>query len=545
MFTIKFYKNSAEKNRLNKIDYLTDEVSLSGSLRGGTSIISPSFEIEYDSVPDFNYCYIQSFNRYYFVVNIISQANNLWLIQLSVDVLMSFKNKISQLDVILNRTADANYYNPEIADNKLPTEYKTVITKTNYPNINEFFDTAGFDDIYVINVTSNESDILGDHALYVRVYDTIKIPNREYSVIQSYNNIIFTNQIGIYYLSKLIFSDDSLASFIKNIIIFPLKLIPNPYMMFREGTISVDLYDPDIQSDYGFIRYVDGIKLGNSFHQFTIEQSIHSDMYSIKPQYDNIFHIATVKPTRQYNNFLDFEPYTKLSLILPYYGEVDLNTVEVYDKDIGIYYVLNYTNGHAMIFICNDTDKIVLDSYDCQLGIQVALNASNALQVAANHEYYKNTLVNSEIRAAGDAVNSIGGGLGQMFGGNLIGGIGRVVGGTAKAGANAAQAGADYTYNEKMNRPKATSVGTTDGNEAWYGESEVILVRQTYEYIVPDNYDSLIGRPSNKKATIGNVDGFLTVSSVHVENIPTATDDELSEIEQLLYSGIINEVDES
>lgn len=99
---IRLYVNSSEKNQIGKL--LSSELILSGSLRDTSSIINPIILIQADNISNYNYVYIAEFNRYYFMQNIISIRTGLWQIELSVDVLESFKNEIKKLSVILKNT---------------------------------------------------------------------------------------------------------------------------------------------------------------------------------------------------------------------------------------------------------------------------------------------------------------------------------------------------------------------------------------------------------------------------------------------------------
>lgn len=108
------YKNTAESNRVDKTSYLTKVTDVYGTLREETSITSPSFNIEYSKVPDFNYIYIPKFSRYYFVTGITSVDNNLWRISCSVDVLMSYKSYILNLNAHVDR--NEQFCDPMIPD---------------------------------------------------------------------------------------------------------------------------------------------------------------------------------------------------------------------------------------------------------------------------------------------------------------------------------------------------------------------------------------------------------------------------------------------
>ena len=92
--------NSSERQAINKS--LDSGTTLTGSLRNESSVINPSFIIEHENPSGFNYCYIADFGRYYFITNITSIRAGIWKIDCSVDVLMSFKTDILNLDVIVS-----------------------------------------------------------------------------------------------------------------------------------------------------------------------------------------------------------------------------------------------------------------------------------------------------------------------------------------------------------------------------------------------------------------------------------------------------------
>ena len=91
---IRLYKNYCEDNVVQKQTLLQSVGVISGVFRDDFSVISPSVIIEYDQFPNFNYVYVEAFNRYYFVRDITSIRKNLWEIDLSIDVLMTYKRAI-------------------------------------------------------------------------------------------------------------------------------------------------------------------------------------------------------------------------------------------------------------------------------------------------------------------------------------------------------------------------------------------------------------------------------------------------------------------
>ena len=99
---IHLYVNSSEKNQLGKT--LGSEIVLTGNLRDEASVTNPVILIQADNVSGYNYAYVKEFNRYYFIRNMVSVRTGLWRIELSVDVLESYKTEIKKLSVILRDT---------------------------------------------------------------------------------------------------------------------------------------------------------------------------------------------------------------------------------------------------------------------------------------------------------------------------------------------------------------------------------------------------------------------------------------------------------
>lgn len=109
-FTISLFKTASENNRVVKT--LTDEKQLSGELRNQTSVLNPSIRIESaDNISAYNYAYISEFGRYYYITDIVSVRTNCWIVSLRCDVLMSYKDEIQGLNVILNNTQETGLSN--------------------------------------------------------------------------------------------------------------------------------------------------------------------------------------------------------------------------------------------------------------------------------------------------------------------------------------------------------------------------------------------------------------------------------------------------
>lgn len=88
-----FYKSTNEVNSFPKT--LTDGVAISGSLRSECDILNPVIEFEGIGVSiPYNYCYIPTFKRYYFITEAKSVRNGILELSMHVDVLQSWANEI-------------------------------------------------------------------------------------------------------------------------------------------------------------------------------------------------------------------------------------------------------------------------------------------------------------------------------------------------------------------------------------------------------------------------------------------------------------------
>lgn len=94
--------NNSEKNKINKS--LTAGVTLSGTLRNESNVVTPSIIINIDNPTIYNYAYIEDFGRYYFITDYISLRTGIWQINLKSDVLMSFKDSILASPVLISNS---------------------------------------------------------------------------------------------------------------------------------------------------------------------------------------------------------------------------------------------------------------------------------------------------------------------------------------------------------------------------------------------------------------------------------------------------------
>ncbi len=149
---IYLYSLNSEKNVVNKSLILRGVIS--GEFRSQINIKTPLLVIQKVDVT-FNYVYISSLNRYYYVDSVDLLKNTVTL-SLSEDVLMSHK------DLILTQTAfierQESEFSPDVVDNNYILDYEPDITFTELTfaeyNIFNFSISSSTYGSYVITVVS-------------------------------------------------------------------------------------------------------------------------------------------------------------------------------------------------------------------------------------------------------------------------------------------------------------------------------------------------------------------------------------------------------
>lgn len=89
------YNTEDEPNVMNKNLVLIDEYDITLKDDSSVSAITLRLKDKRDNLNEIaNYAYIEEFGRYYFISAMVSANNEMWILQLSVDVLESFKEDV-------------------------------------------------------------------------------------------------------------------------------------------------------------------------------------------------------------------------------------------------------------------------------------------------------------------------------------------------------------------------------------------------------------------------------------------------------------------
>lgn len=560
MFSIKLYNNIAESNRLDKTNYLQVQYEINGVLRDGCSIIDPIFIVQTtDSIIlNRNYAYISEFKRYYFITNITFLTNSLVELQMHVDVLMSFKEEIINLTGLLNRTSNPNLTSNDVIDKNLPfTRDITIYTFEipPYPGFHDFYADNPLNDYFyptvALTTLSKKKANVGGQQPVNNLYkygDIVNFNGSYEYVINNTNDGVFIfrlygatpGDIADALNDAIVwFADDAngRGSFLFNIFIYPFDI---------DNVVNSTYLEP-VDNDFNNFKvpYNDTIQnFGDSYHVFL------SFLNSESQQRPSFYY--TYKYNRYFNDFRDFEPFSKIEIMLPFDKsvEIDINNLIDYPY-INIVYIMNFKNGTADIYIVlsklehtdlrvneNDNNEYLRVYHNnVQVGIEVPMNLTN------------NEQINRE--KTGLILKYVGGLLG-----NILGGAGKAAQGFMKSGPKGAIASGAETTGEIISDsfdfagqlvqlvPSGYSSATDSqvGNVCSYLRRPTIIIKRNKSAVEPTNSDylSISGRPSGKISSISNLKGYTFHSfyDIHIENI-TATLNEKDEILFILKTGFL------
>lgn len=236
-------------------------------------------------------------------------------------------------------------------------------------------------------------------------------------------------------------------------------------------------------------------------------------------QYD----FGSVDITEYWGNALDYSPYTKAQIYLPYIGIKDLDIDDIMASSVRVVYHVDILTGTCVAYIIVTKKDKRSPLYDTPTVMYQFTGNCNLMIPYTGADY--SALVQNIITLAGAAVAA-----------GATGGLStQVTGADAIMGASTAMQSVGAVSGSK---PTLLRGGQTGGVAGALGVQNCVIYLTRPNQSLAEDYASERGYPSNITATLGDLKGFTAVESCHV-GIPGATDEELAEIENFLKSGVI------
>lgn len=475
-------------------------------LKDGSSVTHPSLLITSDtSLYDYNYCYIPSFNRYYFM-EVDSITNKLWEFKCSVDVLKSNVTAIDSNYAYIERSESLG--NPLIVDDADTFENVNVVTLTNLSG-----ETQGDKkNISLKNVLQGNSNITlsvindlniqaydDDETMYqfsvtspVSCLENISIPDE--TGISYYNYLYVTDLVKINTSLKNIYKETE-STFIKSVIVFPFEL--------------VTLKERDAQG-----------QLTNNPKEFTLRlgNGNYGSNNVYKPRFDNFDYLTFFDYTfPSVTSYKDYEPYTTYELYIPYVGWRSINISDVVGSRVILTMRINYENGKGTIYLVNVTKDYIIASFDAQIGVVVPISRSNLEELNA--------------QSIANAISMV------------IGVVGGAVTTTLGIGNPIAVAGGILTASSAIAKGVSNHIGMFEKGQAQVRDAFSGLdSRNIYLKVTSRNKitspNAQMGTPVKRVALISSCSGFTQAKINKLDGI-NASKWEKDEIIRLFQEGII------
>lgn len=260
---------------------------------------------------------------------------------------------------------------------------------------------------------------------------------------------------------------------------------------------------------------ISDVKLGNKNVPVSSSEDLKGVLFPDGTYYR---HMGTYKTPRKYNNFLDFSPYTKLEIYLPFVGIVALDTNLVMGKEIRIFLSMDFDTGIGTYWIVKHEDYQgeregdLIQSFNAQMGFDIPLGSSNANDNARS-------MLASGIAFVGGVITSI----------------------VTENPLPVMMSGVGLARNSISALQERVSKGCTgSGKSSLVTPSNIYIVRTCAEpTCTQESYSNLKGLPLNQHRRIGDLKGLTVVDDEHLDNFGSATRTEHDMIKSLLKEGII------
>lgn len=246
-----------------------------------------------------------------------------------------------------------------------------------------------------------------------------------------------------------------------------------------------------------------------------------------------------IKAEKYYNNFLDFAPYTKAELYLPFSGTWEINPKYVYHTTLKIYLFLDITDGSGVweVYNAEHSKRILLKQ--CKIGIELPLSGSDAIgqssQIVNATLGLAQTVTGGVPRIAGSVLSAVATGANKEA--TMLDAVGAGIGVASQLSSTGLDIFSAATNLANANREMPCYTGGTTGLAAAQQSlfPTLTLIRPVVEN--PSSFPHTVGHLVNQASKLEDLTGFTTCRNVDVSNVPQAIDREKAELKTILENG--------
>lgn len=234
------------------------------------------------------------------------------------------------------------------------------------------------------------------------------------------------------------------------------------------------------------------------------------------------------------NGFLDFEPFTKYKIYLPFIGWYNLDAALIVDKTINVQYLVDINTGGCTAYIV-DSNSEVLYRFQGVVGTNIRFSSTSKVNVdkyfIQNGAQYLNNVLDAgfDIAMGGYKYGK------AQSNSQSIGGIEQFASGAVNL-----FKGTNTFIANVFSAPQVNgSIGGNAGDLTSFAEGYNCFI--AIDRCVPiesSGYNHLAGRPLMTVKKIGSMSGYTEVTSMHTDGI-SATAPELDMIVSTMQEGVI------
>ena len=434
-------------------------------LKDGCSIFTPSIKLDLglsDDPSQYNYAYIPAFGRYYFIEDWFF-TDRLWIANLNVDVLATYKTQIGNSSLYIMRAAGA--HDGSIIDTLYPA--KTGCSYASDTKANPWQSSC-----FIVGVVSADA-AFGSMEFYAM--DASQLRSMCLALTDPEEIITEDN----------LFMPTELSLGLQLALVDPIQYVKSCIML------------PVSKSDITNLGSGQTIKAGR-FSAGTGSKVYPTSRITKSYRFD----IQKHPDTTARGNYVNSKPYTNITLTIPPWGCIDIDTsVTANASTLSVDVEVDAVSGKGVLVV--KANNIVLNRLEAQVGVPISLSS-------VTRDY---------IGAATSALGAVGGAISGILG-NAGGFIG-------------AAAGVGNAVESLM--PRAQTIGTTGSFVSNRGDFR--LDHQFFRPVSDDNTHN--GRPLCQVRQLNTLSGYMLIQDGDVTIAGTASED--SKIRNYLETGFYYE----
>lgn len=237
------------------------------------------------------------------------------------------------------------------------------------------------------------------------------------------------------------------------------------------------------------------------------------------------------------DSVLDYSPYSRLGIYLPFIGYQELDIDECREKTINLKYRIDILSGACVALISINGRTLYQFSGNCITQIPLtSADYSQAINTAVNVGIAATSMgTSAALASAGDALTSS-----KAESGKIDATMGDYQNAQhAAMVSNAENSLAGATANGFMGmKPNFKKTGAISGSTGLLSVKQPYLCLTTPRQSMPEGYEKVCGFPCNMGGKLGNFSGYTVVEDIRLNGL-VATSPEVEEIYKLLKSGVI------